>query len=170
MTVSDAPEMTLEELAELSHFYREGRAFVKGRLPLMAELSQGEVEKIADAFSRSADTIERQQREIDEQHAESEHFARLAFDDLGKNPPRAWKDIAGELKSEIERLTSERDAARNRAIEECAKVAEEKSKSLLRAARHLRELGNMDGSGKAIAAAEETMDVAKAIRALGGQK
>jgi hypothetical protein len=56
----------------------------------------------------------------------------------------------------IERLTSERDAARNRAIEECAKVADDFSTN---AREH-----------EAMPQALAFKLLAKAIRALGGQK
>lgn len=48
--------------------------------------------------------------QLDEARKEVKHFASLAFDDLGKNPPVAWKDIAQE--------------AKRKSIEECAAIAE----------------------------------------------
>ena len=61
-------------------------------------------------------------------HVEVQHFARLAFDDPGKNPPRAWKDIA--------------DEARRTAIEDAAQVAGEyalKVRSLMRGVPSVEE-------------------------------
>jgi hypothetical protein len=65
------------------------------------------------------------------------------------------KEIS-RLKSDIERLTSERDAARNRAIEECAKVAD--------------DFSNNAREHEAMPQALAFEMLAKAIRALGGQK
>jgi hypothetical protein len=92
----------------------------------------------------TAALIESQQKEIERLANEVEHFGRLAFDDVGKNLPEAWKDIAASLTSQLEE-------ARAKAIEECAEFTKE-------------FLGLKFGW-------EESADiVAKAIRALGGQK
>jgi hypothetical protein len=58
------------------------------------------------------------QDELDFAACEVEHFARLAFDDLGKNPPEAWVDIAASLRTEL--ATARRDER-----ERCAAMCEE---------------------------------------------
>lgn len=62
----------------------------------------------------AADAIERLTRERDEYHADREHFAKLAFVDLGANPPVAWKDRAEAAERKIEVL---REAIRSAYVE-----------------------------------------------------
>lgn len=55
--LEDWPQVTEENLADLAHFYREGRAFKK--LPGIAEMSEGECNQIAKALSGAASEISR---------------------------------------------------------------------------------------------------------------
>jgi hypothetical protein len=53
-----------------------------------------EIEHLQAALKESEDDAERQ-------HTEAMHWARLACDDIGKNPPVFWKDEADRLQSEL---------------------------------------------------------------------
>lgn len=118
--------MTLEsELREDAKNLVTGYGITESGAVDQAIINFGEdFNRAADALAANAETIARLTQERDEARkeaaestADAEHFSKLAFVDVGANPAIAWKDRA-------EKAEAERDAARNKALEEAAIVAE----------------------------------------------
>lgn len=70
----------------------------------MAEAQANWNERIMPILAPLADALARVMGERDEYHRDAEHFSRLAFDDVGKNPPVAWKDRAEAAEKEAAAL------------------------------------------------------------------
>lgn len=108
----------------------------------------------ADEIERLRAELKRTQDELDFADCEVEHFARLAFDDLGKNPPEAWVDIAASLRAELA-------TARREERERCAVEIEGY-------AREVKDHGSIPVDPYE-AAAQVLHEAASAIRAMGDE-
>jgi len=79
-------------------------------------------DQLCTTLERREERIKELEAEISNLDAELDHWSQLAVDDIGKNPPTSWKEIAATAIRERDEMAKETAAALGRSSEACMKA------------------------------------------------